>query len=193
MAELYENKPRRISPYVGIVGTHGAGKTTLARSIAGRVDAQFVPSPARRIGAELGHSENATLLGQSLIAISVFNGLSKPYGGIYDRTPVDVLAYTLYAIGINEIGAREGLPELIRFAEVGMAMFDRVFYLPAYRPPANDGHRSVDVDYQRAIQKQMLVLLDDFKTSYVTIPDGTVEEQTDFIQSNVAWYNRFST
>jgi hypothetical protein len=83
---------------IGISGTHGTGKTTLAAAVCARLPGHVTVDEPYYLLEEEGHEFGAppspddwrALLGRSLRSL---NSLPSRPGVVFDRTPVDYLAY----------------------------------------------------------------------------------------------------
>lgn len=89
---------------IGLSGASGTGKTTLARTVAERAGARFVPTDVSEMARKAGFNPVAEMtIGERIdlqhALIGQFEALvaSQPSGMcvIMDRTPLDVAAYTL--------------------------------------------------------------------------------------------------
>jgi hypothetical protein len=97
---------------VGISGTHGTGKTTLAEALCARLPGHVTADEPYYVLEEEGHDFGVPPSPEdyrALLACSVRSLMSPPAmpGVIFDRTPLDYLAY-LAATGADpsaEIGA----------------------------------------------------------------------------------------
>jgi hypothetical protein len=93
---------------IGISGTHGTGKTTLAEALGARLPGHVVADEPYYLleeqGYEFGFPPSAEDY-RALLACSVRSLISSPPrpAAIFDRTPLDYLAY-LAAVGADPAG-----------------------------------------------------------------------------------------
>lgn len=98
---------------IGLTGAHRTGKTTLAREFAKNTGVPFVETNASEIFAKMGM--NPSFVGYSVAQrldiqeriLAEFtdkwkNAIANGNGFITDRTPLDMVAYTLAYIGSGE-------------------------------------------------------------------------------------------
>lgn len=81
---------------IGISGTHGTGKTTLAEAVCARLPGHVVAEEPYYLLEEEGHEfQFPPSLDdyRALTACSMRNLRSAPAGIVFDRTPLDYLAY----------------------------------------------------------------------------------------------------
>lgn len=148
----------------GVSGSHGTGKTTLCQKVAEEIGIEFVPTNfSQRAKEETGIDpvskmtleERLILQTRMLALFSEFLG-SQSGHIIVDRTPIDMLAYTLGELTMNMDNARPELLALFKSYEdtcmkVTSTNFDCVFgvsRLPFYeelskRPMLNPGYQSL--------------------------------------------------
>jgi hypothetical protein len=103
---------------VGISGTHGTGKTTLAEGLCARLPGHVLAGEPYYLleeeGYEFGFPPSAEDY-RAMLARSVRSMTARPAAGvIFDRTPLDYLAY-LAAVGAD-LSAAAGVPADLRLA-----------------------------------------------------------------------------
>jgi len=93
---------------------------------------------------------------------------------LFDRTPVDILAFTLYAesrTGIESASLIENILELVR-------CFDVLFYLPVSNEwPLNLPGSQNRIDFARQMDFYIQKAINDFKLDIVSLPWGLAERQ----------------
>lgn len=87
---------------IGLVGAHRTGKTTLARLFAERQDVAFIETKTTQVFLDLGFDPKVEYDFKTRLMIQrkILESADKLYRGadrifITDRTPIDMLAYTL--------------------------------------------------------------------------------------------------
>jgi hypothetical protein len=93
---------------------------------------------------------------------------------LFDRTPLDILAFTLYAesrTGIESAGIIENILELVR-------CFDILFYLPVSNEwPVNRSGSQKRIDFARQMDYYIQKAINHFKLDIVSLPWGLSERQ----------------
>ena len=96
---------------IGLSGSHGSGKTTLAKAYAEAVGVKFLPSRASQIIIDAGRnpSEDYEFLDRMLLQELILASAIEDYEGandspfITDRTPLDFLTYLMTDISRNNV------------------------------------------------------------------------------------------
>lgn len=98
---------------IGLCGAHRTGKTTLAIGYAERTDAVFLPTNASEVFNILGYSPKEEYPLE--VVLDIQEAILRSFLDIWheswlddgvsitDRTPVDLIAYTLAHVGQNEL------------------------------------------------------------------------------------------
>ena len=175
---------------IGMAGAHGTGKTSMANAMLEMKafsKSVLVPSTARQI-KEYGYPINreATELSQLLVPllrmVDEYENEEKASNEalISDRTLVDSLAYTMYQNDhVWESGA---LIEFVsrRLTEMHMASYDYVLYFPIYWDGVQDGVRDPDENYRRAIDANVLSILELMNIKYLQVPNISPERRAEW-------------
>ena len=136
------------APRIGISGSAGTGKSTLARSLANRLSVPYIPEGMReRLEAgldlhDLSHAELRDLLVTMFQEMTALTETEQTNGGgfVCDRAPIDYMAFWLYyGFGADENATQE----FFASAERASGAFELIVILPwnAF-PLINDGIRS---------------------------------------------------
>ncbi len=139
---------------IGIMGTHGTGKTTFAMTLAADLKRE---DPKTRVGlvSEVARScpfeinENAGRQAQAWIFHQQFvkeiEAASRNDIIVCDRTVLDALAYSQYRNFKSQVDSA------LHQALDWMATYDNLSWLRPTRLPEADGCRSTSLAFQRAI------------------------------------------
>jgi hypothetical protein len=93
---------------------------------------------------------------------------------LFDRTPVDILAFTLYAE--KETGHRD--PTVVEHALELLKFFDTLFYVPLSNEwPVNVRPSEKKVKFARLIDSYLLKAIDHFVLDVITLPWDFTERQ----------------
>lgn len=173
---------------VVIVGSFSTGKTTLAESLARKLDLPLLPETAREV-VELGFrlDKDATPETEALIFLKQYNNELSTPEFVGDRSLIDVMAYAGWVLDnqprTKEIALWE---ECERLAERGLRTnYSHVFYLPIEFPIVLDGLRPDDPEFQKEIDVRILSLLATHAVGYTTV-GGSVAERLAQIQERMS-------
>jgi nicotinamide riboside kinase len=139
---------------VAFIGSHGVGKTTLCYGLASRLKArdvvlEVVHEVARKcplpINEETGVASESWIL-HTQIAEEVVASHRYPVV-VCDRSALDNYVYLLLASG-----PQEGLDSLVDY---WMRTYDLLVHVPVVADPSADGFRTVDPEFQRAVDERL--------------------------------------
>lgn len=194
----------------GLTGASCAGKKTLGRQLSQKLGIPFIPIKITEIASELGlpstvdnldFIERITVQYKILCGMEVFlNDLTTPC--IIDRTPIDLIAYTLAEINMHsltntlEIIDREIIDSsLVEFyhscIELTKEHVDRLYcldYLPLYdldtkRPPAGQAYQ---LHRQLLIKGAMSQLTFHGVVAQCLSPDVSPEDRAEVIYKDIS-------
>lgn len=106
---------------IGLVGAHRVGKTTLAKKCAEEFGIDYIPASVSATFARLGVSPRYpfTFRERLKVQIEVLKDADAAWSrgnqsiGISDRTPIDMMAYTLAEVGPETLAGDAELEELL--------------------------------------------------------------------------------
>lgn len=183
---------------VAIVGSHGVGKTTLAVDTlnclaAENIPAQLAPEMPRFIcslvpdGSFFRRGHNTVLRQLLLIYSQTQTEFDRSQHGsgiiICDRSVIDHWAYTklLFADALEHDGV---LALYEHFILNFCRTYEQLFYIPIENPPADDGVREDDQEFQQAIDHIIVSCLKKFELPYFEVR-GTPAERCDIVVSKI--------
>jgi predicted ATPase len=186
----YQKKARGDIPLlkIGFIGTGGTGKTSVAEKLKGLIPEEFresiVRETMRRVGAtDAGQAvmtaEQKWTLQQYLLDAK-FEQDDMYDTGLFDRTPIDHMAYTLYrcADSISDEVFNELAERVQEFAE----RYDVIFYFPLFDwEVADDGFRQQGRAYRVTHDLITVALLSKMEIEFIDVPDMSVDERVEFI------------
>lgn len=155
---------------IAIVGSHGVGKTTLSSKLSQIINLPIIPdivveayNKGFTINEETPLETQFWLFAKQLELERNFNDK-----WIADKCLID---YSIYAdILLKDQRAKELLSEMI----MKNICYDHIFYLPIEFPIEDDGIRSTDPKFQRAIDERYRQILTERQIPY-HILNGSVE------------------
>ena len=167
---------------VALVGASSTGKTTVYELLKGKLPKyEFINESTRTVGS-YGFPINEKGTSETQLAISSFHleALLKPGNAVLDRCYMDLLVYSRY---MNEISV-----ETYNYIE---ATWNRVkneythyVYFPIEFESVDDGVRSVNEEWRKAIDEEFQLLLEGVRKPYLTVtgsPLQRVEQILNFI------------
>ena len=168
---------------VALVGASSTGKTTVYELLKGKLPKfEFINESTRSV-AKYGFPINEAGTSETQLAISSFHleALLNPGNIIFDRGYLDLLVYSRY---MDEISV-----EAYNYIE---ATWNRVkneythyIYFPIEFASVDDGVRSVNEEWRKAIDEEFQLLLDGVRKPYLTVtgsPLQRVEQILNFIK-----------
>lgn len=180
---------------VGFVGAGGTGKSSVANILAAdkTVPEDFKSSVVRDVFKQLGYTGEVDQFKMNDVDILHLQKklLEAKYEldkntkhGIFDRTPVDHLAYALYRCGntLNDADLDWMRTQCWQFTN----KYDLLFFFPVYDwDVKDDGFRQNNKAYRIATQTLMLGLLAEYNVTYYTMKDESIEDRAKFIKEKM--------
>ena len=168
---------------IALVGASSTGKTTVYELLKGKLPKyEFINESTRTVGS-YGFPINEEGTSETQLAISSFHleALLKPGNVVLDRCYMDLLVYSRY---MNEISV-----ETYNYIE---ATWNRVkneythyVYFPIEFESVDDGVRSVNEEWRKAIDEEFQLLLEGVRKPYLTVtgsPMQRIDQILNFIQ-----------
>ena len=168
---------------IALVGASSTGKTTVYELLKGKLPKYEFVNESTRSVAKYGFPLNENGTSETQLTISSFHleALLKPGNIIFDRGYLDLLVYSRY---MDEISI-----EAYNYIE---ATWNRVkneythyIYFPIEFKSVDDGVRSVNEEWRKAIDEEFQLLLDGVRKPYLTVtgsPLQRVEQILNFIK-----------
>ena len=158
---------------IAIAGSHGTGKSTLAKTLTVRLNFRYIPDIVREEAAPKGFviNENTPPEVQLWLVMRQWElERTTPESWVTDKNLFDYLVY-------GDIVLRdETIKKIIREIVKHNAKYDFVFYLPIEFPMELDGLRSSDLGFQKEVDARYRKTLEEFRVKYTTL-SGSVEER----------------
>lgn len=172
---------------IGICGTGGVGKSTLIEQVRPFLEErgyEVVTEITRKIKEQLGKPINYDQSSdynetQLLILGAHLSNLAKPKM-VSDRCLIDGYAYTEYLSLLNKVDnpCRDTVANAL---EAGLSLYDLIIYIPIEFEVEDDGVRSVDESFRRAIDKIMKDYIAEIRvnrgTDFIHEITGSVEQR----------------
>ena len=175
---------------IGFIGTGGTGKTSVAEKLKELIPEDFRPSIVRGVMGHLGvtdamqssMSSAQCWAVQKALADAKFNQDDEYDTGLFDRTPIDHLAYALYRCA-GEI-SNPVYKALVERVQEYIDQYDVVFYFPIYEwEVADDGFRQQGLAYRATHDMLLQQLLTEMEIDAIEMPDASVDERVELILS----------
>ncbi len=170
---------------IGIVGTHGVGKSTLVSQLAMLLRIPPIEEQARVVhgeGFEL--NEKATMSTQLYMLFKHFNKEDTFKSFVSDRTPLDYIAYASLRNRLTKI-EQYLFWEMRQYALTRMNLYDFIVYVPIEFGVEDDGVRSMDESFRSNIDSKIQNLLGSINNTIVTVT-GSVQDRLDQIASAIS-------
>jgi len=167
---------------IAVMGSHGTGKTTLAKALAEKLGFTYIYDLTREEAVKKGFTINEQTPPevQLWLLIRQWELEATTRGGwVADKSSFDYLVYG------DLILKDEIVKKIIRWFVQRNARYDFVFYLPIEFPMEEDGLRSVDPKFREEIDHLLRTCLDEFSVPYIIL-SGSVEERVEKALKNLS-------
>lgn len=158
---------------IAVVGSHGVGKTTLAKALAKKLKINYIHDIVREEAIKKGFTINEKTPPEVHFWLTFRQWeleQTTPQDWIADKSLFDYLVY-------GEIVLKEKIfRQTIRKIVKSSAKYDSVFYLPIEFGMEIDGLRSENLDFQKLVDKKYRKILSELKIEYITL-SGSVKER----------------
>ncbi|MCL5003777.1 MAG: ATP-binding protein [Patescibacteria group bacterium] len=168
---------------IAVIGSHGTGKTTLAKRISGILEFNFIPDVAREahekkfaINEQTPPETQFWILSKQ---IELERNTEAPW--ISEKSLLDNLVYGTFSIKDEEV-LRVLEKIILRNLD-----YDLIFYLPIEFGLVDDGLRSLDVGFQEEIDRVYRQLLLNKKLKFIELTGGVesrVEQALKYIKAH---------
>lgn len=147
---------------IAVVGAHGTGKTTVCREIAQILKYNYIPDiVAEAFRLKFTINEETPPESQFWILSKQLElERNTPESWVMEKSLWDNVIYGSFSIKDKEV-----LSVIQKIVDAN-AKYDFVFYLPIEFPISDDGLRSLNVDFQRFVDQQLLEYLSKHKIKY---------------------------
>ncbi|MEK6807927.1 MAG: AAA family ATPase [Nanoarchaeota archaeon] len=163
---------------VGITGTHGTGKTSLAHSLVGYLkelgfNAGYIREFVRDCPLPVGTEKENSAAAQTWILcrqlIEELEAVHKYDILICDRTVIDNYAYFLWNLRAGRTASEELQKIASSILDSWAHTYDFIIKLPITTTLSADGFRSTDAQWQREIDSTIIELLAEKNVKHNTI------------------------
>ncbi len=176
---------------IAITGTHGTGKTTLARALAAKTGLPLIVEQARVVAAEMGLTncnqllnspERAKAFQERVLERQIAEQIKHPEGFIADRSTLDAIAYWKLYLGNTKSQVSPGTKTdryIYKARLHAWKGLDLLVYIPPVILGGEDefrlkGHH-IEVDL--FIQQEVKLLRESGRVQVVVLKSKTLDER----------------
>jgi predicted ATPase len=182
---------------IGLIGPHGAGKTTLVRDFCSEYPwITPITSASRDVhAAGWPLNQDATPLSQFLVSMARINKEQRAYETnnrmfISDRTPLDSIAYTLVQMDDFWAGGKSSPMKYYLSVAEELAVrhtrqYDKVFFIEPLDHIAYDGTRPTGEEYRNKVCTYMRQLCEENGIECVSIHPASRQARLEILAKNV--------
>lgn len=150
---------------VTVIGAHGTGKTTLAKSIAEKLGINFIPDVVSQ-AYKLGFPINEDTPPETqfwILSKQLELERNTPEPWIIEKSIWDNIVYGSFSIKDKEV-----LNVITKIVDAN-TKYDIVFYLPIEFPIPHDGLRSMNKKFQKDIDNGLKKVITGRKVKYIKL------------------------
>jgi adenylate kinase family enzyme len=158
---------------IAIAGSHGVGKTTLAKTLAEKLGFAYIPDIVRQEAVKKGFVINENTPPEVHFWLTCWQWeleQTTAEDWIADKSLFDYLVYG--EIVLKEGVFKRAIGEIVK----RNVEYDLGFYLPIEFPMQLDGMRSKDLNFQKLVDCRYKRRLAEFKVKYIVL-SGLVEKR----------------
>jgi nicotinamide riboside kinase len=143
---------------IAITGSHGVGKTTLAKAVAEKFNLLFIAEMARAVANTMNIFHTNAIVRSDVSRKVIFQETiwqmqlaaeESLDSFVSDRSILDVVAYSLY-YGLDGFRWQKRREWAVNYARFN---YDLLIYLPVRFKPEDDGFRLADAESQAAVNE----------------------------------------
>jgi deoxyadenosine/deoxycytidine kinase len=159
---------------IAIAGSHGTGKSSLAKELTKQIKGQYIYDTVREevvLRKIFPINEDTPPEGQNWLVMRQWElERNTPQPWVADKNLFDYLVYGEIVLEKQKSEKAKKILETIKEIVKDNAKYDFIFYLPIEFPMELDGARSENLDFQKEVDRRYKKLLDDLKIKYITLP-----------------------
>jgi len=178
---------------IGLIGSHGTGKSTLANALKTQLPQYELGKEfSREVSKKCGLNFETTNETQLAFYQSYLRMLDshQPHNLITSRTLIDLLGYTLYFKNHDYGIGEELLSHMITTAELNLDWWDLYVYIPIEFDQATENEFRVGQvshpEYRMEVDDNITHTLSQLNVSYLTVT-GAVENRVSQILEAIDW------
>lgn len=158
---------------IGIVGSHGTGKTTLATILSEKLNLPLISEIARKYDVNTEDKRELYLIQQHILIDQILSeGYQQHIGYISDRTTIDNMVY--FMLRTNH--SIDELADYVQKAMSNVKNYSHIIYLPIEFELIDDRFRLTDVKFQLDVDFKLKDIFSFFGIEHYTVT-GTQDER----------------
>ncbi len=168
---------------IAFIGSHGTGKTTLAKEVAKRLSTRYISETALHVKS-LGYKlfPNTDERTQLMIFLHQLNNEMKFTSGVFDRCLLDNVAYSIEANLFNN----DIINEMLKITLDMLNRFDYIFLVTRFSDKIEKNeYRDDDLQKHMKIESIIVDLLHRYFIKHYLIYEKTLDERVDKILNTI--------